>query len=93
MLQNSQEAEFINHKFRQKYYKFFKRWRFKPKLQAEILQFFQKGGIYKPGLQAKILQNSKETWVFPYTTYYKKDEPTEDELSKEWKNIRLSVGY
>ena len=35
-----------------------------------------RGGIYKPGLQGGIIHNSKEIWVFPYTTYYHKYEPT-----------------
>ena len=39
-----------------------------------------------------MLQNSKETRVFPYTTYSQKYEPTEDEPSKDWKKLCLYGG-
>ena len=51
-------------------------------ISRNILKF-SRGGIYKPGLQAEILPNFIETWVFPYTTYSNKYEPTEDEPRKD----------
>ena len=38
ILQNYQEAEFLNQNYRQKYCKILKRWIYKPGLQAKILQ-------------------------------------------------------
>ena len=127
MLQNSQEVEFQNQNYKQRYCKSLKRWNFWTKITDRNIAKFSRGGIYetkitgrdiarasrggiyktinagrnienfsrgeiyKPGSQAKILQYSKETRLFPDTTYSQKYESTKDEPRKDWK-ISASTG-
>ena len=71
VLQNYQEVEFINHQYRQRYWKIIKRWNLKNKTTGIDIAKSSSGG-----LQAKILLNFEDMQVFPYKTHSQKYEPT-----------------
>ena len=58
--QNSQEVEFINQNYRQKYCKLLKRWNLWTKITGINVVKSWGGEIYKPTLHSKIFQNSQE---------------------------------
>ena len=56
---------------------------YKTEIQAEMLQNSQEVEVINQSYRQTYYKYSKEKRVLPYTTYSKKDEPTEDEPRKD----------